>query len=739
MFGSLRLGLGLGQGGAGFGGAGTVTINDPATYNFANPGAVIYIDAGQASSVSTNQVDDLTGYERNFTEATNPPSYGVNTVFNYDALTFDGTNDILTANLVPQLSAVTLPDGAQNAAAGKGFTCTDIIYDADEDCFWVGNFGRQTPADTTIIPSIVKLSADLSTILDEFNVTNFTGTATSIQGVTIDTAANTLWFVSSTDDRIFQLNKTTGAEISYFDATAPNGLAYDPVLNELWVISANGNLYRYQKDGTLSLGPVVTNISDSDMLHLSGRELFVTYGGNGVTGRLLSYKIDTADLSKPSAFVGAQVTQSIEGFTVRGKVAYIANDAYYHSTGNLLNQIHTYPANGYGHVTEISCAWAGNVPSRTTGTDALFGVGTFASSGAGWGIFLNSSSSTSGSLVVNSQGGSGNRDILNFTLPTALTSDCVLHLDIDLVANTARLYQNNVEVSLSSNTLVFSADSTMPFTNNPFYLAHENGSRIMAMNVTKVFIKTGGLTTAERTALYNKMSEVYVPYTPMQEANLLYWYTGDDLTTTGTDVTTWPDQNSAADLTGVSGNEPQNTGTINGQTAVSFNGSGERFTSAIDLSTLDDGVTIYTLIVPTNTTTRNYVYDQSNGSIGLGLAIDGGTALSIAFMDGGVNRSFFSNSATIVNGATHIMVQKINPSTGLHSLDIIDTAGTESKAATAFAATTFADAASAPLVIGAEHDGTDTFQGAMRHMVVLAGTDHDETNILEYLSTEGGL
>ena len=137
----------------------------------------------------------------------------------------------------PQLSAVTLPDGASGSTAGIGFTCTGIAL-ANDGTWWLGNYGKPAAPWTGVnfAASLVHLSADFKTFLGQITFASLgitqNTTVTGPQGVAFDTSDNTLWMACPEIGNIYHVS-TAGALLSTLAYSGVNGLAYDPVADQL--------------------------------------------------------------------------------------------------------------------------------------------------------------------------------------------------------------------------------------------------------------------------------------------------------------------------------------------------------------------------------------------------------------------------------------------------------------------------------------------------------------------------
>lgn len=241
---------------------------------------------------------------------------------------------------VPEfVSTTNLPDGL-GGDVGEGFTCTGLAYDATDDTFWFGNDGRNNLADTSYQSSIVHTSKNGATKLGEIDLVALYPAIKSVQGVAIDTSDNTIWF-SSTDENLVRHITKAGAHIGSFAVTAPNGLAYDAVHDELLVLTNASNLVRYSKSGTAGTSISMSLVSP-DMLWLSAdaNELWMSYGFSISTGCYMM-GCRFSDGFKTGQYLVAEAT-AIEGIHYDGTNLYIANDAYMHVVPNNKNALQVY-------------------------------------------------------------------------------------------------------------------------------------------------------------------------------------------------------------------------------------------------------------------------------------------------------------------------------------------------------------------------------------------------------------
>lgn len=246
---------------------------------------------------------------------------------------------LTTLGILPFVSVQEFPDAA-GGDVGTGFTCTGLARDDETSAWWVGNHGRPTPGSVAAwAPSLVKVSLNGATKLDEILIAPLFPAAQSIQGVAVDTTDHTLWFASQAEGLVRHISKA-GASIGSFSIVNVNGLCYDSSRDCLWLTVGN-TIYRYTKAGSL-VDSAALGISDVDHLHYEAASdtIWVSQGANSSTGQVYSYNPTTKA-------VGATIYRitsatAIEGVHVAGSDVYITHDGYFHSAAPLENQLRRY-------------------------------------------------------------------------------------------------------------------------------------------------------------------------------------------------------------------------------------------------------------------------------------------------------------------------------------------------------------------------------------------------------------
>lgn len=249
-----------------------------------------------------------------------------------------------------------MPD-ASGGDVGEGFTCTGLAIDVEETLSrndgiivaWVGNDGRDREPggggdNPNFLSSLVKIGINyqaveggagnrvVATKLDEILIYPIVSEA-SVQGVALD-ENGLIWFTHSGSVR--SISKAGVLGVSFVPPNLPNGLAYDPTSQHLYVKSSSGTLVDVlEKDGT----PVRTldiRTSVDQMTWFDGH-LWGGYGSNDGPSRAEKYDTDGTPLEALGPFNNSLASEGISFFTSPwdGKTyLYYANDAYYHPATN---------------------------------------------------------------------------------------------------------------------------------------------------------------------------------------------------------------------------------------------------------------------------------------------------------------------------------------------------------------------------------------------------------------------
>jgi hypothetical protein len=367
-------------------------------------------------------------------------------------LTFNGSTQWLSQSAPIYSNRTTLPDGAVGAVTGKGWTCTGLVWDEALACWWVGNDGRGVEGvPGTAYPSVIQLSANLSTIISQIDVKALWADQTTVQGVCVDTTAGTLWFAALDQGKIRNISKA-GALIGELTVSSPNGIAYDPSEDRLIVLSGNGTFRVINK----TTGSQIRSYSwafptSPDMLYFdpATRFLYASYGANGSGGLIVVIDHDNPRiLGILGPFDECLAT---EGIAIRNGKLYVCNDAYYHNQSPNLNEIVEYDLAGgmpiAGLATAITVAVVGRAKIPTAGSGSrgwitsgspLNSNGTMTSpiTPGGWALYAASGGAAIRMLV--------NQSSLDVTAPggAGLTSDAIIIFTINAASPQASLFFN---------------------------------------------------------------------------------------------------------------------------------------------------------------------------------------------------------------------------------------------------------------------------------------------------------
>ncbi len=240
-------------------------------------------------------------------------------------------------------STIELPN-IKYGEAGKGFTITGLTYSAIDNTFYAGNYGKVYTSDTVVNNTIVHLSSDLTTNLGEIELNNIYSDLNEVQGVTVDTSDDSLWFVSPGNKKAYHITKE-GEDLGTIslDATYPSGITYDSRTDTLWILDRT-KLTNIKKDGT-ELSSITFSINQIDQLYLdeTNNDMYITAGAN-YSGENYVYKVNL-DTNKYVLYYTLSDSYSIEGIVIKDNKMYIGNDGLYHEATIEKNIIQVYDLN----------------------------------------------------------------------------------------------------------------------------------------------------------------------------------------------------------------------------------------------------------------------------------------------------------------------------------------------------------------------------------------------------------
>lgn len=237
-------------------------------------------------------------------------------------------------------AAQQLPDGL-GAAPGTGFTCTGLADDTAADAWLCANDGRANDTDVTYTPSLLRVSRDGSTKINEIDLGTLYPAMMSVQGVAVDTTDGTIWLASPNENLIRHVS-TSGVSIGSLAKTSPNGMCYDSRRDRLWYTGPSSTLYRVAKDGTQEYSFSITRLSSVDHLFYdAARDLiWITSGSNSNIGTVCSFNPSNGLIGGTNYCLNNSL--AIEGVVVKSGNIYVLNDAYFHNVSPHQNLLQTY-------------------------------------------------------------------------------------------------------------------------------------------------------------------------------------------------------------------------------------------------------------------------------------------------------------------------------------------------------------------------------------------------------------
>jgi hypothetical protein len=300
------------------------------------PSGTVTFAAGETTKTITVQVvaDALFGPDETFAVTLANPSNAAIAMATAAAVI---RNDDLSIQQPVFVRETTLPDGALGAISGKGWTGTGLVHDPLENVFWVANHGQATKT-SPFTPSIVKMSPDGSSVLAQIDVKSVFPDNTTIQGLTLDSSNQSLWFAAIRQGKIRNISKT-GEVLGEFSFDRPNGLAYDPLTDRLIVLHQTGTEPGGSSDHTISeidksTGAILRSyntgpVYGADMLYLdpTTRYLYLTYGADPSPGDV---RVFDHDAGKHIGTIGSlsKVTAT-EGIAVIGENLFLISDDFF--------------------------------------------------------------------------------------------------------------------------------------------------------------------------------------------------------------------------------------------------------------------------------------------------------------------------------------------------------------------------------------------------------------------------
>lgn len=242
------------------------------------------------------------------------------------------------ANIPLLVSTTVMPD-IPEGEAGKGFTCTGLACDAAEEAFLIGNCGKMLPEDTIFRATIVKVSQKEFRYLSEIKLYEMFPAMKDIQGLTIDTSDQSIFFCSFGERKVRHISKD-GVDLGGFDLETPSGISYDARTDTLWVLTYT-SLVHLSKTGEM-LEEIPFSVEGQDQIYLDEENdtIYITAGLNSSAQN----EVYRADLQskKIKLMFTLQDSYGIEGIDIEGDSMYVLNDGYYHSARVPENHVRLY-------------------------------------------------------------------------------------------------------------------------------------------------------------------------------------------------------------------------------------------------------------------------------------------------------------------------------------------------------------------------------------------------------------
>ncbi len=247
-----------------------------------------------------------------------------------------GVLPVPTGNLTAN-QKINLPDLYE---AGKGFTCTGLSYDLINNCFLVGDIGILKPNSGTIRSQIIKMSADFSSVLGTIPLYERFPSMADVQGITIDTRNNTIWFCSPGENKIRNITQQNNP-LAEINITQPTGIAFDRRDSSLWVLNYQNKILHVDRYGNIiqSVDFAYNEALDQCFFDPGRGYLYIT-AGNNYNSRNNIYLYNT--ISGEQSIVCTVDSYSVEGLWIGEDKMVIVNDGYYHSAAEPYNTADIY-------------------------------------------------------------------------------------------------------------------------------------------------------------------------------------------------------------------------------------------------------------------------------------------------------------------------------------------------------------------------------------------------------------
>lgn len=257
----------------------------------------------------------------------------------YDANGIEVFPDFPTGNLNAS-SVVPLPDIYNN---GHGFTCTGLAFDTATNSFLIGDIGKITPEIPGFASKLIRVTADFLTVIEQINLYQEFPSMSDVQGVTIDTSDGSIWFCSTSENKIRHIDTSGNSIGSITLSDKPTGVSFSATDNCLWVLTyaSTNNILKVSKVGIVLEHYTFGYQEQLDQCYFDVNSglLYITAGDNYISRN----NVYTFDTNTHIQAVACTVdSYAVEGIWVSDDKMIILNDGYYHSAITSVNQANIY-------------------------------------------------------------------------------------------------------------------------------------------------------------------------------------------------------------------------------------------------------------------------------------------------------------------------------------------------------------------------------------------------------------
>jgi len=643
------------------------------------------------------------------------------------AISFDGS-DYYENNAIAGSSGYldpttthTLPDGL-GSTSGKGIAPVGLTRDNSGN-WWIANYGGGTQ------PSLMHTNSSFTKI-KEVDLKAIDSAIGAIQGIVYEQATGYVWVASNGEGKIRVIDVENETNIATFTVDAlPNGLAIDEANQRFFVWYGTTTLKSYNmSDGSyIETFSGLGTISGADHIFYDAETniIWLTAGADSANnGKLYTYSINRGVVTNTftqtdTDFARLNGSDAIEApyLDFANNKLYVANDAYYKSSGNLLNNVQEYDFDAsykravfWKAYTELEYNTVLSVNAVTGSTRALWVLGRPVDAGAGQGLGLyipdSGTDATGNTLRIIIHNGTTSETI-DVALDVALTTKQQLDVKFDFANKRIAVLQNGVLQDTGYQAYSLAMTSVL-FTKSAI-AATDTGSRATAMVLYDYATTDQIRSIADNNKLGNywatKNSLTWTDtITPAALSDKVMWLNANDsatITESGGAVSAWVDKfnngNNALEVTAAQ-NPITDSTALNGKNVIVFDGADDTLKTAAFASEITVPNTI--MIVGTNTLDGDMLHDGLTSSKRHVFQNSAGVLAAYA----GTNLA----SATALDANPHVFVNTFGGvSDGEMRLD-----------GTSIATGTTGTQALDGLTLGARHSGGANINGYIAEVVI---------------------